>query len=192
MTDKPTPRSAAPGAAVAPAAVPAPPGSRVAGQVPGAHFWDAWAVPAARPELTALEQFLRVARQTPAWIERLMALRNRVVSALGLKDLGGLSHIDPQKAAADYRPGDRVGIFTLVDVTPDEVRLGDHDRHLNVVVSVHRAPPSPSGAVVVTVTTVVRIHNLLGHLYMLPVRPAHRVIARAMTATVGRRLPSEG
>ncbi len=175
----------APGRAVAAAA---PSGSRV----DGAYFWDAWCAPAAQPGLTALEQFLRVARHTPAWIERLMAVRNRVVSALGLKDLGGLSQIDPHKPATDYRLGDRVGIFTLHDVSDDEVCLGDHDRHLQVVVSVHCAPPDAHGQVAVTVTTVVRVHNLLGRLYMLPVRPAHRVIARAMTAAVGRPLPGDG
>lgn len=37
----------------------------------------------------------------------------------------------------------------------------------------------------VTVTTVVRVHNGLGRLYMLPVRLAHPVIARALVRAVG-------
>ncbi len=164
----------------------APAHSRAASLVPSACFHDAWAIEAARPELDALGQFLRVARQTPAWIEGLMALRNRVVSLLGLKDLGALSRIDPGKHADDYLPGERVGIFTLISRSADEVLLGDRDRHLDVVVSVHRQRRDGPGPVIVTVTTVVHVHNRLGRLYMVPVRPLHRVIVRAMTRAVGR------
>ena len=153
--------------------------------LPGAYFHDAWAIAAADPALDALGQFLRVAKGTPPWIERLMALRNRMVSTLGLKNLGGLSQIDSAKNASEYQPGDRVGIFTLFSKTPDEVMLGDKDKHLDVVVSVHKGAAAEDGAVVVTVTTVVHVHNWLGRLYMVPVAPAHRVIARAMVRAVG-------
>jgi hypothetical protein len=170
----------------APVQTSAPARSRVASLVASAWFHDAWAIEAAQPELDALGQFLRVARQTPAWIEGLMALRNRVVSLVGLKDLGALSRLDPGKHADDYRPGERVGIFTLISRSADEVLLGDSDRHLDVVVSVHRQRLDGVGPVVVTVTTVVHVHNRLGRLYMLPVRPLHRLIVRAMTRAVGR------
>jgi hypothetical protein len=164
----------------------APRDSQVAALLPGAYFHDAWAIPAAKPELDALGQFLRVARQTPRWVERLMALRNHIVGAFGLKNLGEMSTIDAGKAAAGFRPGDRVGIFTLFSNSPDEVLLGDKDKHLDVVVSVHKGAAAADGSVWVTVTTVVHVHNWLGRLYMLPVAPAHRVIARAMVRAVGR------
>jgi hypothetical protein len=170
----------------APTETTAPRHSEVASLLPGAYFHDAWAIPAAKPELDALGQFLRVARQTPRWVERLMALRNRMVSAFGLKNLGGLSAIETGKPAAEFHPGDRVGIFTLFSRSPDEVLLGDKDKHLDVVVSVHKGAAAGDGAVLVTVTTVVHVHNWLGRLYMLPVAPAHRVIARAMVRAVGR------
>lgn len=103
-----------------------------------AHFHDAWSIHAADQSLDALGQFLRVASATPPWIERLMALRNRLVSTVGLKNLGGLSQIDAAKTSSDYRSGDRVGIFTLFSKTPDEALLGDKDKHLDVVVSVYK------------------------------------------------------
>jgi Protein of unknown function (DUF2867) len=164
----------------------APRHSQIAALLPGAYFHDAWSIPAADPGLDALGQFLRAARQTPRWVERLMALRNRIVGAFGLKNLGGLSTIDTRKPEADFRPGDRVGIFTLFSRSADEVLLRDKDKHLDVVVSVHKGAAAGDGAVLVTVTTVVHVHNLLGRLYMLPVTPAHRVIARAMVRAVGR------
>ena len=125
-----------------------------------------------------------MAAQTPLWVEQLMALRNRIVSLLGLKNLGGLSQIDPGKPESAYLVGDRVGIFTLISRSANEVLLGDRDKHLNVVVSVHQQV-NAGGAAWVTVTTVVHVNNWLGRLYMIPVAPAHRLIARAMVQTVG-------
>jgi hypothetical protein len=163
----------------------APRHSAVAALLPGAYFHDAWQIQAAEPDLDALGQFLRVARRTPRWVDRLMAVRNRVVSVFGLKNLGGLSQIDAAKHESSYQSGDRVGIFTIISRSAHEVLLGDRDKHLDVVVSVHTCVGQDSGAAVVTVTTVVHVKNWLGRLYMLPVAPAHRVIARAMVRAVG-------
>ncbi len=156
-------------------------------RMPGAYFCDAWTTLAAYPGMDPLAQYLRVARRTPAWIENLMRLRNRMVAWVGLKDLGAMSALDLERSSTDYSRGDRVGIFTLLDRTENEVVLGDNDRHLDVLVSVHMRRNPPTGQTLVTVTTVVHVHNLLGRLYMIPVRPAHYLIARAMTAAVGQR-----
>lgn len=163
----------------------APKKSRVESLLPGAYFHDAWAIAPAEPNLDALGQFLRVARRTPRWIDTLMNVRNRVVGYVGLKNLGGLSQINPDKASSKYVVGERVGIFTLISKTEDEVLFGDDDNHLKVVVSVHKCAGASSKESVVTVTTVVHVKNWLGRLYMVPVAPAHRVIARAMVKTVG-------
>ena len=115
-----------------------------------------------------------------------MVLRNRIVTLFGLKNLGRLSGVDLSKPSSCYRPGDRVGIFTLLEKTEHEAPLGNDDKHLNVVVSVHKAFDSVSGGAVITVTTIVHVKNWMGRLYMLPVAPAHHVIARTMVKTVGQ------
>lgn len=170
-------------ARTSPVATHPPAGSRIAGRVPGSDFHDAWAVPAGDPGLPALGQFLKAASATPRWVEACMALRNAAVRAVGLKDLGALGGIDAARPAADYRPGDRVGIFTLFENHPGEALLGDRDRHLDVTLSVHRHELE-AGRVQVTITTVVKVHNRLGRLYMLPVRPMHRLITPAVLAAV--------
>jgi hypothetical protein len=168
-----------------PTASTAPYGSQIAARLPGAYFHDAWTIRAAEPSLLALEQFLRVAKKTPVWVERLMSLRNRIVAVFGLKDLGGIAQIEANKKATDYQAGDHVGIFTLISNSANEVLLGDSDKHLNVVVSVYKHADASNGQVLVTVTTVVHIHNWLGRLYMIPVKPAHKVIARSMVGSIG-------
>jgi hypothetical protein len=163
----------------------APVGSEIKRLVDGSYFHDAWSIKAAEPNLDPLSQFLRVAKTTPRWIDAAMGLRNRVVSFLGIKSLGDLSDVNKSKVAGEYKPGDRVGIFTLISQSESEVLLGDSDKHLDVVVSVHRHQSEQSAQAVVMVTTVVKVHNWLGRLYMVPVRPAHRVVARAMVRAVG-------
>jgi Protein of unknown function (DUF2867) len=163
----------------------APINSKAAALLPGAYFHDAWSISAASPELDALDQFLRVARKTPRWIDGLMTLRNKAVGLFGLKNLGEIAGVDSSKTSSDYAIGDRVGIFTLIEKTTHKVLLGDDDKHLRVVVSVHKTPATHSDDIVVTVTTIVHVKNLLGRLYMLPVAPAHRVIARTMVKVVG-------
>ncbi|MFW5330738.1 DUF2867 domain-containing protein [Hydrogenophaga sp. ZJX-1] len=161
-----------------------PVGSRIAGRLEGADFFDAWAIDATDPSLSALRQFLKAVQSTPRWVDACMRLRNRAVQLVGLKNLGDLSGVNPAKPDADYRPGDRVGIFTLFENSPDEVLLGDRDKHLDVVISVHCARPTGE-PVRVTVTTVVHTKNRLGRLYMLPVKPMHRLISPSVLRAIG-------
>ncbi|MFP8776963.1 DUF2867 domain-containing protein [Hydrogenophaga sp. RWCD_12] len=167
-----------------PTATQPPAGSRIAGRIAGADFHDAWSIDAADPSLSALGQFLKAVQTTPRWVETCMTLRNRAVQLVGLKNLGELSEINPAKPDADYQPGDRVGIFTLFEKTPDEVLLGDRDKHLDVVLSVHCDRPAGQ-PVRVTVTTVVHTKNRLGRLYMLPVKPMHKLIAPTVLRAIG-------
>lgn len=183
-------REVAPGSAV-PWASTVPAGSGIEPLVAGARFQDAWSVTADDPALDALGQFVRAARAAPRWVDAAMWLRNRAVVPLGVKDLGLMSAVDPAARDGSLRPGDRLGLFTLRSIRPDEVLLEDRDIHLDVVVSVHRAVPPGADTAIVTVTTVVKTHSLLGRLYMLPVAPMHRIVVGALLRRIGaRRTPA--
>lgn len=171
-------------------ATPVPAESAINSHLPGASFYDCYSIDAAGARLTALEYFLRAIAQTPPWVERLMLLRNKVVRFFGLKDLGGLGGFDTSKPASAYVPGDRVGIFTLIASTDDEVLLGDSDKHLNVVLAVFRHPPAAEAVQTISITTVVHVHNWLGRLYMLPVKPMHKLIAPAVLNRITAATPS--
>jgi len=167
----------------------APPGSRVAALLPGANFHDAWCIASSAVHSSALDLFLAAIQRTPKWVDACMGLRNRAGALVGLKNLGRLSAVPAAKPASAYAPGDRVGIFTLFENAFEEALLGDKDKHLDVVLSVHRGAAGGDGRVLVTVTTVVHVHNALGRLYMLPVKPMHRLIAPAVLAAIGRGAP---
>lgn len=106
-----------------------------------------------------------------------MNVRNKIVAQLGLKNMGALSHIDQGKPAHTYRVGDQAGIFKLLEVHEHEVVLGETDKHLDVKISV--AKQDDRGRTMVSVSTVVHIHNAMGRLYMFFVAPAHKIIAPA-------------
>lgn len=159
--------------------------SLVASLLPGSYFHDAWEIKSNAVDLSALGHFLGVVEHTPRWVNLYMILRNRIVSLLGLKNLGQLSTLGQEKLASAYRPGDRVGIFTLFENTVDEALLGDKDKHLNVFLSVHRRLVG-ANEILVTVTTIVHVHNALGRIYMVPVKPMHRLIVRAVLSAFVR------
>lgn len=162
-----------------------PPGTAIHATLPGAHFFDAYEVVDQHPARSALQSWLDVAARTPAWTRALMFVRNKAVRVVGLKDLGQL-HDGPPIAsgrslcdAASYRVGDRVGIFRIRHLSDTEVVMGQDDKHLDVQVSICKQPPSAPGTPpTVVLSTVVHIHNLLGHAYMAVITPFHRAIAR--------------
>ncbi len=164
-----------------------PPSSRIGRELAGADFFDAYAMPIEHGGRSALDIYLQVVAATPAWVNCLMAVRNRIVSLLGLKDLGHLGNLDRAKDPAAYRVGDRVGIFSILSISEDEVVLGDADRHLDVKVSFCKL--ADGGCPSVAVTTVVHIHNLLGRIYMLFVAPIHKLIVPATLARATERRP---
>lgn len=167
-------------ATVTPCDVPAT--SALREHLAGAYFYDAYRMEVPDPTRTAMGYFLQAAQSTPDWVNRLMWLRNRMVAWVGLKNLGQINALDPQKAEQQYAPGERIGIFTLRSNQADEVLVFDRDKHLEVVLSVHRLPRQAGQAQAIVVSTVVHVHNLLGRLYMLPVTPLHQRIVPAVMA----------
>ena len=152
--------------------------SDISKQLQGADFFDSYEMSLEHAGRSALEIYLGVISKTPAWINFLMATRNRVVSLFGLKNLGHLGDLQKTKAASDYWIGDRIGIFTLLSNTDNEVIMGDSDKHLDVKVSICKLVQN--GKESVASTTVVHIHNLLGRVYMLFVIPLHKLIVPAV------------
>lgn len=163
---------------------PVPPQSAINARLAGAYFHDCHGIAVADTQPMALSHFLAALARSPVWVNTLMTLRNKMVRLAGLKDLGGLGGFDPSKPAHAYQPGDRVGIFTLISNSENEALLGDDDKHLEVVLSVFKQPRN-DGSALVTVTTVVYVHNALGRLYMLPVKPLHKLIAPAVLSRAG-------
>ncbi|MDB4837930.1 DUF2867 domain-containing protein [Marinomonas sp.] len=149
----------------------------------GAYFKDCYSAEMQINDMSALDYFLLTAELMPAWFNGLMSLRNRIVSKLGLKDLGQLGDTAPNKLAEDYEIGDRVGIFSLYANSQDEVILEDRDSHLNVRVSIflkRHVDKCQSNKAEVYTSTVVHVNNSFGKVYMFFVTPVHKLIVPMM------------
>lgn len=153
-----------------------PIGSEIYKNLKGSYYSDSYQFCSSNKQRVALQVWLEHANCTPAWVNVLMASRNKIVSMLGLKNIGLLGDLDANKSINAYRVGDRVGIFTLLFLSDNEVILGDSDKHLDVKVSVHT---QKDNADLVSISTVVHVHNFLGKLYMLFVKPMHKLIVPA-------------
>jgi hypothetical protein len=86
----------------------------------------------------------------------------------------GLKTSAPKTAGAS----ETIGIFPVLSESPTRLVAGFDDKHLDfrVVVDVAWAGSSR----LITTTTVILTHNLLGRLYLATVLPFHRVIVRSM------------
>lgn len=154
-----------------------PEGSALYALLAKADFYDAYSARLTETALTPVEIYIRAARSTPRWVSTLMSVRNWVVGLFGLKDVGRLSgSID--KPASQYIVGDRLGIFRIFAKTDNELLLGINDRHLDVRVSVFKFQGTVPQSYVVS--TLVKVHNWLGHFYMAPVGRIHPMVVRAL------------
>ena len=140
------------------------------------HFCDAYQATLRNPKLSAQDAYVAVFGHAPRWAKSLMKLRGVVARALGLKHVTGSNF--PLVQSTSYQVGQRVGLFSVRSVEPGELIVGDDDKHLDFRISIYRS--SANGIEVVTVSTAVEIHNKIGRLYMLVVKPFHRLMARSM------------
>jgi Protein of unknown function (DUF2867) len=138
----------------------------------GAQFSDAFSVLVDDATLDARHAAEKMLGRSPRWIERLLALRNFLITPFGLK----------KPVRARTGASDTIGIFPVVSETPGRLVAGLNDRHLDfrVVVDVVTSGHSQR----VTATTLVLTHNWLGRVYLAVIMPFHRLVVRALLRQV--------
>ncbi|MDX2203940.1 MAG: DUF2867 domain-containing protein [Hyphomicrobiaceae bacterium] len=141
--------------------------------LPGADFADAFALDAKEADLDALGAARRALEPMPPWIAGLLRMRDRIVRPLGLETVADLART----------PGARCGIFPILSATPQRVVLGLDDRHLDFRIVIDTSACAPGGTHV-TVTTLVKRHNLLGRAYLASIMPFHKLIVPSLLARV--------
>jgi hypothetical protein len=113
---------------------------------------------------------------SPAWVDWLFDIRNRVVSMLGLKTSGAESK-EAVIQNIKCEVGESIGLFKIFAKTENEIVMGEDDKHLDFRVSLFLDRQNN----LLVVSTIVKIHNWLGRLYFLPVKPFHKIIVPVMT-----------
>ncbi len=164
-----------------PTSVTLPAESRVNQVYETTNLADAYSIPLPHGTSTDPEVLARFIFSQPLrWVSVLMAIRDAIAGRLGLKT-------SSQLKAEDLARAGRVGIFRIYSTHPQEIILGEDDKHLDFRVSVfHQKRASEMSPPHLIVSTVVHCHNLLGRTYIFIIAPFHRVIIQAMLRKASR------
>lgn len=108
--------------------------------------------------------------QMPAWVSKLMWMRNKIVSLFGLKT--GNAPSFGGTVPKVFKVGDRIGVFKVESVSETEVIMGEDDKHLNFRISIYR---NETGYYL---ATWVHPHNWMRRIYLKIVMPFHRLITQ--------------
>lgn len=134
---------------------------------------DAWETPLRPGDATDASSWnAALSSSTPRWVGALLALRDRIVRIVGLREAGGAG---------------RSRGFPVLASTDQEIVTGIDDSHLDFRVSTRVTPERT-----VVVTTTVTLHNGVGRLYWAVVRFFHPVVVRAGLRGLGRVERAEG
>ena len=139
-------------------------------------FADAYSGQADRTYDDAEQAARAVFANPPHMIRYLMALRNRIVALFGLK------------ASVDFsdRGLGKINVFPIISSTGTEIVVGGDDKHLDFRIWIS-IQPSLKGSEV-TISTLVKINNPLGRVYLFVIMPFHKLLSRVqLQLAVNRR-----
>jgi len=142
---------------------------------PALHFHHASSIDLRAP-MTALDAWNRIMAQPLPGIALAFRIRDAISVRFGVKRIGGFTgrHATPPKV------GEKLDFFVVERIAPKILTLSERDRHLDVVTCITTTGQR------LTITSSVKVHNLFGRLYMIPVAPAHRLIVWAMLRRLSR------
>lgn len=147
-----------------------PQDSRLHGRIAKSDFVDCVYGAKSPANLSASKAAYIAMAQMPPWVSKLMWVRNRLVSVVGLKtgDAPSFGNTVPKT----FEVGDRIGVFRVESVSENEVILGEDDRHLDFRISIYRNDKG------YYLATWVHPHNWMGRAYLKIVMPFHRLITQ--------------
>ncbi|NBB48329.1 DUF2867 domain-containing protein [Rhizobium sp. CRIBSB] len=134
--------------------------------LPEADWADSYSVRLDRKDLVPMEVASELMGRAPRWVGVLLKIRNRIVGLFGLKS-----------AELELTDQDRIGGFPVLTHDDRHVLLGFNDKHLDfrIVVAVEA---EGNGHQHISLTTLVKRHNLFGRFYILVVTPFHKLIVK--------------
>jgi len=160
------------------ASVPLPADSAIVRAYPLVSFADAYSIALPAEASNDPERLARfIFSQHSPWAAALMKLRDALVAGFGLKTAGSLANDAASRT-------ERVGMFKIYSVAPNEIVMGEDDKHLDFRLSL--LCPAAQDERRLILSTVVHCHNLLGRTYIRLIAPFHRIIVRSSLRRAAR------
>lgn len=153
---------------------------RVLAPVETLNYYDKQTVSLAKPVSPLLAWNLIMEDPQPL-LNVAFKIRDAVSALFGVKSIGGFSGTREDTVSV----GDYLDFF-LVEYTDDNALvLTERDRHLDVMTCISTQGKELS------ITSSVKVHNLFGKAYMVPVGIAHRSIVKNMLKRLQAKLSDE-
>jgi hypothetical protein len=152
--------------------------------VAAAYYKDSYCAPLSRPDAAVVTIFQGIFAHHPPWMKAALILRNWVVLLFGLHSAPA-SEVLRFQVRGDYAVGGRLGVWPILALTETEVITGRNNKHLDFRLSVLKT--SNGGKADVVVSTVCKVNNVFGKVYLFFVLPFHKwglkkIISRAVIA----------
>ncbi len=128
-------------------------------------------------EITADDIQVAFWTHSPKWISRLFTLRDWLVKPFGIQS--GSNDKNINAFAECIRTGGSYRFVTIPCKSENETILCANDTHLVMYFSV-KIDPESTNVKRLTITTLVKFHNLLGRLYFYTILPFHYIIVKSM------------
>lgn len=131
-------------------------------------------------EISPLEAWNLIMEDRQPLLRLAFRIRDAISTRFGVKRIGGFSG----PAGDTVNVGDHLDFFLVEYQDRDVIVLTDRDRHLTNMTCI------VSNGLVISISSSVKIHNLYGRIYMIPVGIAHKIIVRTMLQRLQRKLCS--
>ncbi|MFZ6753263.1 DUF2867 domain-containing protein [Undibacterium sp. Dicai25W] len=148
--------------------IPTPAEAFNAAGMPHIDFADGYSGQAERVYASAEQAARVVFANPPRAVNMLMTLRNKIMHPFGIK------------AGVDFRDLGlgKIDVFPIISRTENEIVVGGDDKHLNfrIWISIQAGPNGSK----VSMSTLVKINNLFGRIYLFTIMPFHKLLSRTM------------
>lgn len=142
---------------------------RTLGPIPELSYFDIQRTQLSE-ETTALAAWNAIMSEPMPLLKFAFRIRDSISSAFNVKRIDGFSG----KSVHAVNVGDYLDFFLVEYVDDGCLVLTERDKHLDVMTCIYVTDK------MLSVASSVRVHNLFGRAYMLPVGIAHRWIVRRM------------
>ena len=129
---------------------------------------------------TVYSAYCKMPNDSPAWLQAAFWLRDKMSALANVENIKGFHN---KKTDSPPKVGEKLDFFDVVEISEYELILMSSDRHLSVLVAINMQSSEGTGKNL-TITASVKNKNFFGHLYMVPVRPAHSFIVNNMLKIV--------
>ncbi len=148
------------------------------GVFPRIDYQDCYAMDVYRNDIELNDVVRCFFTTAPAWVVKLMKLRDNLGKMVGLKTNNALEKSSSDPNISSFKPGEKFGLFQILERNENEVIMGTDDKHLNFRVSIFLSDQGPAKKI--SISTIVVLHNSFGRAYMKMVTPFHKMVVPGM------------